>query len=399
MYADELINSYEEQLDALINVEVSTGDRVQVVSGAASGLNGVVYATEIDQPIIRVFLNLGFTVRPFRLPVKDVEVTVARNKLVIDGFNIFFRALHGKAMCLDTGEAVQAVYGFLRWVFKLKDAFPRHEMYVVWDDRSSWRKELVPEYKANREKRKLDGAVWSQLELVKEALRFLPVFQVSAEGEEADDVIAFLVNDTFKKHPCAIVSNDQDMLQLTSERVVVVKPVPKQCMYEIVTHEMAAEEFGVPVDKLAMYRAFRGDTSDNLKGVTRLKSASIRKLVNASATVEDAIESSTELLTEKEALIIQEYAQRVRENYHLMHLDRVVSPQFKAGSLSLTPLKEFFAMLNFHGYSLQLKSIAEKFDETGFIKTGDDLVDEALPEQVLFPDACVNVLEQNFVSL
>jgi len=28
MYADELINSYEEQLDALINVEVATGDRV-----------------------------------------------------------------------------------------------------------------------------------------------------------------------------------------------------------------------------------------------------------------------------------------------------------------------------------------------------------------------------------
>ena len=93
------------------------------------------------------------------------------------------------------------------------------EIVLTYDSRAYWRKQVFPQYKANRKKgREEDGKDWDSifgvLNQIKEEIReFLPYKVVETYGAEADDVIA-IVCKHYQSEQILIVSGDKDFIQL-----------------------------------------------------------------------------------------------------------------------------------------------------------------------------------------
>ncbi len=148
---------------------------------------------------------------------------------------------------------------------------------ICCDDRKSWRKELDPTYKAQREKQ--DAGFYDCLSRTKERLTAdgFPLLQV--EGNEADDVIASLCRAARTAVLDVIVASpDKDLLQLvrnaTSEGDTFVKQLrthkmflPDDVTVKLYDEAMVEEEFGVPPHKLGDYLALVGDVADNIAGI------------------------------------------------------------------------------------------------------------------------------------
>lgn len=137
---------------------------------------------------------------------------------------------------------------------------------VCCDSPKSVRKELCPDYKANRPER--DERLIHQLKMATAQLKSdgLPVWSV--DGYEADDCIASAVDwagtlqDGHGMPPdVTIVSGDKDLLQLISEQVTMLTPSGKTY-----GPKETAEKF-VPPHQMRDYLILVGDSSDNIKGV------------------------------------------------------------------------------------------------------------------------------------
>lgn len=91
------------------------------------------------------------------------------------------------------------------------------EVVICCDHYKNWRKDIFPQYKANRKKgRDASEMDWQKLfeclNVVRDEIKEnMPYRVVQVEGAEADDIIATLCT---KQNPTVIVSSDKDFLQL-----------------------------------------------------------------------------------------------------------------------------------------------------------------------------------------
>ena len=108
------------------------------------------------------------------------------------------------------------------------------ELVLTYDSRAYWRKQIFPQYKANRKKsREEDNRDWDSifgvLNQIKEEIReFLPYKVVETHGAEADDVIA-IVCKHYQSEKIMIVSGDKDFIQLQKyDNVSQYSPITKK---------------------------------------------------------------------------------------------------------------------------------------------------------------------------
>ena len=133
---------------------------------------------------------------------------------------------------------------------------------ICVDEGRSFRKDLSPEYKANRPEK--DQSALAELAKLKERLRERGYWLAGAAGFEADDVIATLATAASAAgHPVRIASSDKDLLQLLA--------LPSSSMLRTHTWRTwrAADvvtELGVEPEGLRDWLALVGDKSDNILG-------------------------------------------------------------------------------------------------------------------------------------
>jgi 5'-3' exonuclease len=161
----------------------------------------------------------------------------------------------------ENGPLSVAFAATIEDVTKCAKRDPSALVAICIDSRKSWRKDLVPSYKAQREK--LGNDFYDTLDRVKERLRADGYLLWEADGFEADDVIATATEEAVKRgHDVAICSADKDMFQL-------LRPGVKQLRthdWSIWGVKEAEEKFGVKVSQIGDALALMGDTSDNIKG-------------------------------------------------------------------------------------------------------------------------------------
>ena len=116
---------------------------------------------------------------------------------IIDGYAQFFRAYHAIRTPMSspfTNEPTHMTYGYVGMLLKLlRDYGPDH-LAVAMDvsgDRGTFRTELYPEYKANRDAPPSD--LKPQVDRCLELMRSMRIPIYGIEGYEADDVIATIV--------------------------------------------------------------------------------------------------------------------------------------------------------------------------------------------------------------
>ena len=135
------------------------------------------------------------------------------------------------------------------------------EIVLTYDSRAYWRKQVFPQYKANRKKgREEDGKDWDSifgvLNQIKEEIReFLPYKVVETHGAEADDVIA-IVCKHYQSEKIMIVSGDKDFIQLQKyDNVSQYSPVTKKLVN------------GVDPNVYIKEHVLKGDKSDGVPNV------------------------------------------------------------------------------------------------------------------------------------
>ena len=135
------------------------------------------------------------------------------------------------------------------------------------DSKSDFRKRIDESYKANRESLNL----WKHNNDLAELCRGINgIAFAQADGYEADDVIFSLAKQYSDLGFRVIVySSDNDMLQTLQFPNVCVSKKITQNEIEIIEEDSDYYRDNYPVhpDRLAIYRAFKGDASDNLSPV------------------------------------------------------------------------------------------------------------------------------------
>ena len=111
------------------------------------------------------------------------------------------------------------------------------ELVIASDGKHSWRKQIFPNYKANRKKnREKSGHDWETIfdvinRIKSELIEFMPYKLLEVETAEADDVIAVLIRKIQRvvgpnhAKKILIVSGDKDFIQLHNEWVKQYNPI------------------------------------------------------------------------------------------------------------------------------------------------------------------------------
>lgn len=246
-------------------------------------------------------------------------------RFIIDGLNLVFRA-HNANFELKTASGMPSgmFYGFFRTLLSLKKKYSQYSFMLSWDNRAHHKYALQADYKAGRTP--LSSLVATQIDDIKKCLENVGIDQYEKVGQEADDVIASLV-ERFKSDGHVLVySNDKDMLQLVEDgKVTVFKPKvgnSPECFYD---EEKVKEAFGVPPQLLACFRSFDGDSSDNIKGVPRVPRKMLASLVSSYKDIETVYNNLSKIsLTDFQERSLKESKNVVLNNYRIIKLDRAI---------------------------------------------------------------------------
>lgn len=185
--------------------------------------------------------------------------------LLIDGNSILNRAYFALPPLNDKdGRNVNAVYGFMNVIIKAVDDYKPDKLIVAFDKRGhNFRKDIYPEYKANRAGMPED--LFLQTPILHELLALMNVTVVEEAGVEADDIIG-TISDAFDGDSF-IVSGDRDMFQLVSDKVTVLFTRRGVTDVETITPDTLMKNYNLTPKQVIEYKALRGDTSDNIPGV------------------------------------------------------------------------------------------------------------------------------------
>lgn len=209
---------------------------------------------------------------------------------LIDASVYVFRAwysLQGQEFVDREGNPTHALYGFARFLSDLIERRAPQYVAVAFDEGhgTSFRHQLYPAYKANREPAPVE--LKRQFALCREFCRHVGVAEFAHSNYEADDLIGTLATRARAEGlRVTVVSRDKDLAQLIGPGDVFWDYSDAA---EYRYHEIA-ERFGVPPERIADYLALRGDAVDNVPGVPGIGAKTAGALMQAFASIEELYE-------------------------------------------------------------------------------------------------------------
>jgi DNA polymerase-1 len=201
---------------------------------------------------------------------------------IVDGYSTIYRSYFAflkNPLRSPEGRNTSAVFGFFRFLFQLNRIKNKGQIVVTLDPKTpTFRHELYPEYKANRESAPQD--LHDQVPVIERLLHALGIPCVVVDGFEADDVIATLAESCRKdRTPCYILSGDKDLLQLIGGSVKILYPGRGAEGFTEWDREAVFENRGVYPEQILDYLALTGDSSDNVPGVAGIGNKTAIKLI------------------------------------------------------------------------------------------------------------------------
>jgi len=188
------------------------------------------------------------------------------NLLIVDGLNLAFRWKHQGSTDFE--------HDYVRTVQSLAKSYDCGEIVVLGDGGSNYRKELYPEYKANRKERYAEQTE----EEAKEFEMFLAEFSTTMstlkrkgyltlkyQGVEADDIAALICQnrEELGVENIWLISSDRDWDLLVDENISRFSTVTRK---ETTIHNWD-EHYDFEPEYFLTYKTLTGDKGDNVPGV------------------------------------------------------------------------------------------------------------------------------------
>jgi DNA polymerase-1 len=233
-----------------------------------------------------------------------VTATAEKPFILVDGSGYIFRAFFalkqtragGRNIDLSTsyGMPTGAIHVFASMLMRLYlDERPERCVVVFDSEKPTFRHALDPNYKATRRERPPDLIPqFPWFEKIARAFH-LPVLKL--EGVEADDVIATVVRQARARGlPCVIYGADKDLMPLVVDANPPVRMI--DTMRDIDYDEARVKQkFGVPPRMVADWLSLRGDSTDNIPGVSGVGEVTATKLLQQYGSIDEIIAHAAEL--------------------------------------------------------------------------------------------------------
>lgn len=226
------------------------------------------------------------------------------NTLLVDGSNILELSTSADRRVNSEGKVYGGTMQFLLQLKLMMRKGNFRYVYVFWDGPNSgeYRAMLLPTYKSNRDKdydlsvsgelsdymkevnarvksmqeyfysknkaklterRKEKELFYDQREVVMQCLEEVCVRQCVCDKVEADDLIAYYVNNKKPEERIVIMSNDRDLTQLISEDVIIYVQNQKK----FINTKNHTTEMGYNYQNVLLKKIICGDASDSIKGI------------------------------------------------------------------------------------------------------------------------------------
>ena len=219
---------------------------------------------------------------------------------ILDYMNYVYICFHMavKEITSRTGntEITEEDLPFYYHVFfnKLNSVFKTYGNIIICNegkDSLSWRREIFPEYKRNRDKTKNENnykIFKNTFSVIEKVLESYPTKIIKVEGAEADDCIfaisIYLAN---KGEDVTVLSSDGDLKQIMNhaDSVRIYNPV--------------RNKFSEKNDLIVEEKAIVGDASDNIPGISRVGIKTFEKMMNDRKLFNEKINGDNKILYEK----------------------------------------------------------------------------------------------------
>lgn len=239
--------------------------------------------------------------------------------LIVDGMALLFRAFFAQqysARRLADGTPTNAIYGFMQYLFDAVNQFQPTHVACCWDMGSkTFRTEMYSNYKANRPEAPDD--LIPQFSLVKDIVAALGIPNIGIEGYEADDCIGTVSKQLSEMAHVYILTGDQDMLQLVTDRIHVVIMKKGRGNYAVYDLDFLREDKGIHPFQVIEMKGLTGDTSDNYPGVKGIGEKTALKLLQEFESI-DGILSNLDSVSKS-------IKAKIEADLDMLHLSRTLA--------------------------------------------------------------------------
>ena len=188
------------------------------------------------------------------------------NLLIVDGLNVAFRWKHSKQL--------EYKHDYVRTVESLAKSYDCGNIVVLADGGSTYRKNLSPDYKANRSEKYAEQTAQEKAEFAQFMGEFKNAFSqlekrghltIRQDGLEADDLAAWIVGKKaeFGIDQIWMVSSDRDWDLLIQDGVSRFSTVTRK----EITLDNWDDHYDVEPSMYLTQKCLAGDTGDNVPGI------------------------------------------------------------------------------------------------------------------------------------
>ena len=257
--------------------------------------------------------------------------------MVVDGSNLLFQMFYGMPSRIinSRGQAIQGIFGFVGALLKIfRMVNPTHTVVLFDGECKNERKDLDPDYKANRPDYNAlpeEENPFSQLPDIYSALDFLGIKHCETTVCEADDWIAGYASKFGSEMDVVIVSQDSDFFQLITDKVSVLRYRGDHTV--LCTPDYIREKLGITPDQYAAYKSLTGDHADNIRGIPRIGPKTAAALMQRFGDLDDLLSGIESIEKPSVRNSLMEHRDRLKTNLSLIALSGDVPLPFPLSDL------------------------------------------------------------------
>jgi len=294
---------------------------------------------------------------------------------LLDGHALIYRAHYAfikRPLINSKGLNVSAIDGFTRTLWSILTKEKPSHIAVAFDlPGGTFRTEMFPEYKANREAQPED--ITTAIPYIQQIIEAMHIPVAISQGFEADDVIGTLAKQAEKEgFEVYMMTPDKDYAQLVSDKVYMYKPARFGNGIEVLDAKKVCEKWDIErVDQVIDVLGLQGDAADNIPGIPGIGAKTAVKLLKQFGTIENLIKN-TDKLKGKQKENVEKFAEQGLLSKELATIKLDVPIQFDAtkyqvDDINREALTDVFRDLEFRSLS---KSILGSKSEDGTKESG-----------------------------
>ncbi|HPB47949.1 MAG TPA: 5'-3' exonuclease H3TH domain-containing protein, partial [Exilispira sp.] len=186
-------------------------------------------------------------------------------------------------------QDVTLLHMFTQKVLSILSKYRPTHIVIAFDEKGpTFRNEIYPKYKANRDK--APEEINRQTPILKELLSALGFAILSCQGYEADDMIALAtkvaLEDGFE---VSIFTQDKDLLQLVQTGVKVISMKKGEDADIVYDERMVEKVWQIKPSQIVDFLTLMGDSSDNIPGVRGIGEKTALELIKKYSNIDQLL--------------------------------------------------------------------------------------------------------------